>query len=406
MPKKITAQAYWSMINKLVKKYNLTLNDFKTDPVKLYAVSPEYRSWLHKSIKEPSRMRLANNKDYDMLTAIANHPDKERLKKIMFTEAPKEWYDERVELASVEEQRALFEEFNSDWPMEEIEPSTSSVTDTNTKKPSSTTSEQSSSNKRPAEEPIPGHPIKATIVDQKGTKRQSKVDEHFDAKKPNVQRGKTTKHQDSTQVEQKKATSLTGTTTSQEPTQSNPTGSQQVDTPSGPAHNQGGTVQGEAGNRKVQKPERRFGLIEVMATKNTKTFVFGFKTPENAEAFLKLLNIIYPNQQVFTYKYTEQLSPCTRDVFFVLMKLSFNIGYTTLKNKVGTTLDNLIYFWHHTINWIDDHDEMKKIAHEFIDLHVVNKVKSLVWEEIMEAERTRKAFAQSRVETKTYTVSW
>lgn len=37
----------------------------------------------------------------------------------------------------------------------------------------------------------------------------------------------------------------------------------QIDTPAGPDHNTKGTLQGEAGNRKLQKPRVRYGIVEV-----------------------------------------------------------------------------------------------------------------------------------------------
>lgn len=394
MPKVTTksrSSSFWAMIARETNKYGLTVEDFKTNPVKLYAKSASYRSWCHANIAEPTMMKISGGKRYDMINAMSELPDNHEIHGIMKSEAPSSWLDLVHNKMEVRKQNQELQEIYDNEFTEELTeemPSTS----TDTKK-----TDEPPPKKTKTEQPSVADKFPKTKTDEPGKSGK---------KRP----GGTTTDQDPAQNSKapKKATSLTGTATSEEPPQLNPPGSQQIDTESGPEHNTGGTLQGESGNRKLQKKSSVFGLIEVMApTNNTKTFFFGLKSEEAATNFVRLLNVIYPNQQLFTLKYITKLKVCELTSFFVIVKLSFNIGYGTLKSKVGKALDHLNYFWHLNFQWEQDEDNMRTRLHELIDLHVVNQVASLEWDTLIQQEIDRKNFRKNEeAQTSTYVCKW
>lgn len=368
----LNKKQFWQFINRETKKYGLTVNDFKTRPHLLYMKSEYFRTWANRNITEPTKWPLKNGRTYNFIEAIHTDFPAADVDAILQT-APSNWTDSIISQREISEQRQTMDALNdadvnsllAEMDVDEPMPSTS--TDTVTKP--STSSQPSVASKFPK------------------TKTNVGQDPNSKSKK----RPAGTEHQDSPQKGKafKKATSITGQQTTDLPPQSNPVGSQQVDTDRGPEHNTGGTLQGEAGNRHVQKKSSKFGLIEVMATV-TKAYFFGFVSVAKAENFHKLLNIIYPSAKIFAFEYKEKLPSATRSIFFTVMKLNFNIGYKTLYNKFGNALDKLIYFYHVNFAWEDDDIvTATKEARELIQLHLCNNIPSLDWEILITAEENR-----------------
>lgn len=130
-----------------------------------------------------------------------------------------------------------------------------------------------------------------------------------------------------------------------------PTGSQQVDqqqiqSNKGNLPNEKGSVQGEAGSRKVQKPLYHFGYIKVNMSDNknfklnNKFFCFLFECKERASKSSELMQITYPSGEINGFKFTYSDKHEEEDLvyFVIIWRLPFNIGMSKIAEKLGNKI--------------------------------------------------------------------
>lgn len=147
-----------------------------------------------------------------------------------------------------------------------------------------------------------------------------------------------------------------GTTDEAQPIAGNASGNNhQVDTPTGPAHNTGGTLQGEAGNRKIQQPIERYGVLQVImnasnnhsptsAERSNLTYIFCFDHKVDANDLADIVEMMYPSADIACKELEFDVKDEKFSYFITCVQLGFRIKYSTLQDKIGkTTVDSLKY---------------------------------------------------------------
>lgn len=237
------------------------------------------------------------------------------------------------------------------------------------------------------DERTPNKPISG----QQGTKRAPESEPSPSTSKKSKEDGSAAKRKledpnDESSAGKKQLTGVTpakeaaGTTQQAQPIAGKPTGGpdatgtqpMQVDEPAGNSHNTKGTVQGESGTRKIQKPRGAvFGLIQVnMADETSKNqynarnyqktcnhYICVFKKVETAEKLFRIINITWQNIAIVNFKWEEY--------FVVAFELRFNIKWSTLKDKLGSPIQTTKYMYKKILNSNFDDEEALK---EEIDL--------------------------------------
>lgn len=135
---------------------------------------------------------------------------------------------------------------------------------------------------------------------------------------------------------------------------------QQVDTPSGPDHNTKGTLQGESGNRKIQKPQKRYGVIQVnttnLDTMTEHSYIFLFLEKEQADNCCDVFEMLWSNCKIVCQ--SINLEKREKPFFLVVIQLGFKINWSTLIDKIGSKIIDDIYYFqrqmiHENINNVD-----------------------------------------------------
>jgi hypothetical protein len=116
----------------------------------------------------------------------------------------------------------------------------------------------------------------------------------------------------------------------------------------GTDQNQRGTLQGEAGNLKVQKPLERYGIVKVYnmnSYKNykiTKLLIFVLECKVKSNALVELMDETYDSGTIYSTKYTNENN--NKEYYIIGWKLNFNIGFITLAEKLGTRYNATIVY--------------------------------------------------------------
>lgn len=116
--------------------------------------------------------------------------------------------------------------------------------------------------------------------------------------------------------------------------------------PKGNDHNERGTLVGESGNRKIQKKQTHWGLIQVSSMSvSSRIFLIGYSTEAACLEFCRLLDFIYESAETILLK-TQCLDVDQEEitVYWVILKLGFNIGFQTIADKFGVAITKSIYF--------------------------------------------------------------
>lgn len=179
------------------------------------------------------------------------------------------------------------------------------------------------------------------------------------------------------------------------------TNKQQVETPRGPEHNTKGTLQGESGNRKIQKPIIRYGVIKVNMSEQT--YIFCFQSKDDTDNCCDVLDMHWPNIKILCY--SEKFNDISNhdfavstEYFICCVQLGFRINWTTLKSKLGEKiLTDIKYFQRQTIKESMDHpDEFKSIITGNLKVCFRNKIPSIDFNVEIEKENNfKKKFSSS-----------
>lgn len=156
------------------------------------------------------------------------------------------------------------------------------------------------------------------------------------------------------------------------------TSEQQVETTRGPEHNTKGTLQGESGNRKIQKPRITYGIIQVNMTEQT--YIFLFLNKEDTDNCCDVFEMHWANSKMLcseinikTYIGEEKC------VFLCAIQLGFRINWSTLKDRLGVKiLDDIYYFQRQTIHGdINDIDLFVDKIKKTLQVCFKNNIQSL-----------------------------
>lgn len=184
----------------------------------------------------------------------------------------------------------------------------------------------------------------------------------------------------------------------------------QIDTPEGNLSNQKGTVSGESGSRKQQKLSYFWGDIKVrMSSSNPITFIHLFEDKEEAVNFTELVDVIYADSDVRTFK-REGMSedqnengvwvrynkkkPC----FVVCVNLSFNIGLTTYHDKFTKACKISQMFNMRVLNSMEDKDddtEFEEIINRKLNIMFKNDIFGINWNAEFEKAKQRAIYAKN-----------
>lgn len=157
----------------------------------------------------------------------------------------------------------------------------------------------------------------------------------------------------------------------------------QIDQPEGTDANTKGTLQGESGNRKVQKARGRyFGLLKVSKhpyfrrNMSNNTYIFCYIDERKASLLIELLDITWPNQNIYNFKYLmyDEQEELINTWYVVAVQLKFRIKWTTLSTKLGNCMKNVDYITlkRITVPFTEEDELRKEIQHILYTLHLSN----------------------------------
>lgn len=335
--------SYYSIIIKTLKKYNLTLQQYKENPICLFVKDQNYRNYVYKSFK-PHKGITWYGKQYIWAKHI---PDsiKETIERENF-----EWF------LNLEHNKDFENNFDDSDVSTEAPSNQPSETEISADRHKESTSELSGSSK-------------ASTSGQQSTSTA----EDTNKKRPGDQQGEPAKRTKSNEPADEAiggtvnvATSIKGTSG---PKQANPTGEGEVDqqpdghqlqTQRGNLPNQRGTLQGEAGNLKIQKPLEKYGIVKVNLTllksemAQNKVYIFITDNKTLANDLVEIMEDTYENGDIVTAFIAEPVNPLEHEredyeslngyVYIVAWKLPFNISYATLALKLGTRYNHVYTF--------------------------------------------------------------
>lgn len=179
------------------------------------------------------------------------------------------------------------------------------------------------------------------------------------------------------------------------PAQSEITGSgqieqplQQVDTPQGTNLNEKGSLAGEAGNRKIQKPQLSIGKVQVSEMSSSKMnnmLCIAFEDLELAKLFSDLLDGTWRtvDYNCFNMKINDKL------IYWVLVNLTFNVKYSTLETKFGKCMRNSKYCFNKKIKpqeWSENFDTIEQNFNTLINNQIKAEVSISTFDSCLEDE--------------------
>lgn len=174
---------------------------------------------------------------------------------------------------------------------------------------------------------------------------------------------------------------------------------QQIQTAKGNDHNERGSLVGEAGNRKVQKPAgKHFGEIQVNSNMS-RTLVFAFAAESIAKEFVQLVDILYGHTKLQLTTFKLELFDNNKFghlYFWVVLKLGFNMGYESMIKKFGLPLTKTKYVLIRNIPENIEEDE-QSIIHlkEILQILFTNRAGLTTMEELLEAEKKQKEYREN-----------
>lgn len=333
---------YYAKLSKSLKKYNLSIQDFKNNPIEYFVRDNLFRQHVYSKFN-PVQRYTWYNKPFRWVDHIP---------KTFYNQIENENFNWYITLTSFDSNNPDYDEDDlslTDTTNENEEPPTKKSKDDNNNAETTNTSSSSmstTSNKQKSTDPIS---TKST-TDTSGIKRPAEEENGSDPKQP--------KTDQTTNL----ATKIIPGSSATSP-QSNPTGKgevdqsakQQLQTNTGNAPNQRGTVQGEAGNLKIQKPLERYGISKVIRNnmtfndkRNKTVFVFVLECKELANDLIELMDETYKDTIIYGYTITHNdekvLDLLHNHKYVVTWNLPFNVGFARLGEKLGTRYNKAIVF--------------------------------------------------------------
>lgn len=366
---------YYAKINRNLKKYSLTINEFKENPSLLFVKDISFRNYVYKTFS-PHKPITWYGKPYTWANNIPskfyNTIENENI----------QWFNDLIT-------KDIFDDneddlFNQADAETEISPPA--------KKSKTENSEETTDSSQTLQSDTTS--ASDTISMQSGSssnKRPSESDTSSANKKPALE------NQDRKDSNSASTTNLatgiaenTGATKSQ----GNPTGSGEVDqdnaqqrqTERGNAHNERGTLQGEAGNLKIQKPLECYGIVKVKMNYNkfvNKVFVFVSDDKELSNDLTELMEESYENSDIYTHKiellnYNADICAKIKNFIYIVgWRLPFNIGYPTLALKLGNRYNKILSF----AKTVDNFDEVNEILEKAVVVRLKNDTQLLTLSE-------------------------
>lgn len=348
--------SYYAKIIKTCAIHNIDFKEHKKNPALLFEKDPKFRQYVYGHFQPNVPCTWYNRK-----FTFADHIPRSMYSKIQRENL--DWYNALTEYSTIldENEDDLFSNLDVNESTDNEEPPSKkeklekgASTETFTKNTSADTSSSASS-----------VPTQSTAT--AGIKRTNTEEVGSAAKKVAV--GGTTNI--ATTINTKQISDV----------QSNPTGKgevdqnaaqQQIQTNSGNAPNQRGTVTGEAGNLKIQKPLFKFGISKVNTTllnemssntENNRVFIFLTDDKELANDLIELMDDTYDNTKIYVNNVSDKdksmLECLNGNRYIIGWKLSFNIGYPCLSERLGPKYNSLITFTKNIEE--DDLEKIQKI---------------------------------------------
>lgn len=316
-------KSWYNWLSRQLAKYNLTVNDFKENPYQAYIKSPEIRAWMNKTFTEQYNKKLPvkwfnkilnfhdifTDEEWNLAGNTSTIP-KEDIEDIAEEGDPLP--DNAQELTPSKRQKTTHEP--QAGPSRSNKPNTSKTTTKHTASTATDTTPQKKQRINPTN----------TLKPKTATKQGPSPDQTAQVKKTLG-----FQETDSTTTE---AQPVTGSS------------EQQVDTPAGPDHNTKGTLQGESGNRKIQKPQIRYGVIQVNIDMSEQSYIFLFEEKDQADNCCDVFEMHWSNCKILcTTINIEKHSDKT--YCLVVIQLGFKINWSTLLDKIGSKIIKDIYYF-------------------------------------------------------------
>lgn len=368
---------YYAKIAKTCAKYGLTVNDWKENPHKLFLVDKKTREYVYKTF-DPSRTISWFGKDYTwkdhIPTSFYNVIESEDLTWFHKTQTGlyQDNNEDDVEMVNVSDENNQFKKQKTSHESKTPESSATTSADKGSNKnqlpktTSTDTEDKTANNKRPGSSSNTGDSTKRVKNTESSTT-------HIATGIAEIKTGGNTQ------------SNITGPNTADQ--EELP---QQRETPSGPEHNTRGSLQGEAGNLKIQKPLERYGIVKVITNMNTmkkfnnKVFLFISDNKELMNDLIELMYETYESGNVYNHNLTalsEDIKQYLKGYYYVVAwELPFNISYPTLALKLGHRYNKLYTFQ----KVIDDFDKVDEILEQAVIVRFKNDTQLLTLAEMVE----------------------
>lgn len=371
---KINKSAYYARLSKTLKKHDISIEDYKASPYTLFAVDYNFRSWIYSKFSPTTdftwygnKLNWANLITPEMYSKIEN----ENLQWSLKLQHSKEFDSDEDD---------LFLSANADSEVPSA-PKKAKITPTEQEAP--TSSQKDATDSTSVQDPVPG---------TSGSMSSS------NKRKPEESSGSQPKKvaAENTAAGVSNLASKINAGTTEGGTQANPSGEgevdqnkdQQLQTPRGNAHNERGTLQGEAGNLKIQKPLEKYGIVKVRMSFNkhiTKVFIFLLNDKDLSNDLVEMMEETYESGEVFTHKidldvYSDIKEKLNGLAYIVAWKLPFNIGYPKIISVLGNRYGRVLTF---TKN-IDNIENINEILEHSLVVRVKNDVKLFTLAEAVE----------------------
>ena len=387
---------YYAMLIKTLSKYNLTLNEHKENPYLLFSRDAKFRQWIYSKYPTPGDFTWYN-KPLNWLHLIKDFDED-----LLYTEEPTQtWH------------KAFTNYFHSIKTPDTLAVKKQKTEHKSSSEPDSQPSSSKRENEDTLEEPPPkkvDNTEKSTLNESSGAKRKGESDGN-----PNpAKQDKVTSIATSLKTQTARANTTEGTADKLQTVGNIPGGTSEVQqqqqetqgndaqlqTNRGNDHNQRGTLQGEAGNIKVQKPLERYGIIKVnMSTfnenssRNNKIFIFKLETSNDANKLMSLLNETYSSGIIFstTVEVTASDSKELVKYYLIGWKLSFNLGFTKLYQQLGRNHGRTVVYLRDLGNTsIDDDEAVNTLMSESFKIRYINDTQLFTLAEHVETENKKR----------------
>lgn len=393
---------YYALLSKTLKKYNLTINDYKKNPYVLFERDAGFRQYVYNKFSPPGDFTWFG-KSMHWLELIKDFDED-----LLYTEdTTGTWsssfsnYFHSIKTAdTLQSKKQKTEHISSD--AKDSQPSTSK------REPESELNNPSSkkqmldesrvtnkggiditNNKRPSESadnPNPAKKSSTTNVANKSLKAQ--------ASRP------------STDDKLQTVGNIPGGTSEvNQQQQENTNNDFQIQTNRGNDHNQRGTLQGEAGNLKVQKALEKYGIVKVNMShfennsRNNKIFIFKVDSSTDANKLMRLLNETYTSGQIFSTTIeicTDSATNTLTKFYLIGWKLYFNLGFTKLYSQLGRNHGKTVVYLRELGNInIEEEEEVHKLMCTSFQTRFENDTQLLTLAEHVEVENKKREQSSS-----------